>query len=102
MSDVLVNMNKIEELRNTKAGVGRTLKQLQILYDNNDIDVNSFTELFEKYSIKLETIENTIQNLKTPSRIKPSNTDQYKKPSTDQYKKPNTDQYKKPTPHIVK
>ncbi len=86
MSDVLVNMNKIEELRNTKAGVGRTLKQLQILYDNNDIDVNSFTELFEKYSIKLETIENTIQNLKNPSRIKPST----------------TNQYKKQTPHIVK
>lgn len=86
MSDVLVDMNKIEELRNTKAGVGRTLKQLEILYDNNDIDVNSFTELFEKYSIKLETIETTMQNLKNPSRIKPST----------------TNQYKKQTPHIVK
>jgi hypothetical protein len=86
MSDVLVSMNKIEELKNTKAGVGRTLKQLQILYDNNDIDVNSFTELFEKYSIKFETIEKTIQNLKNPSRIKPST----------------TNKYKKPTPHIVK
>ena len=86
MSDVLVNMNKIEELRNTKAGVGRTLKQLQILYDNNDIDVNSFTELFEKYSIKLESIESTIKNLKNPSKIKPSK----------------NSQYKKPTPHIVK
>ena len=86
MSDVLVNIDKAQELRNTKAGVGRTLKQLQILYDNNDIDVNSFTELFEKYSIKLETIENAIQNVKNPSRIKPSS----------------NNNYKKPTPHIIK
>ncbi|MEJ2295341.1 MAG: helix-hairpin-helix domain-containing protein [Candidatus Lokiarchaeota archaeon] len=86
MSDVLVNIDKAQELRNTKAGVGRTLKQLQILYDNNDIDVNSFTELFEKYSIKLETIANAIQNLKNPSSFKPSS----------------NHQYKKPTPHIIK
>jgi len=66
MSDVLINFDKIEELQNTKAGVGRTLKQLKILYDNNDIDINSFTELFEKYSIKLEAIEFAIQNLKNP------------------------------------
>ncbi|MFX1503582.1 MAG: hypothetical protein ACFFDH_21660, partial [Promethearchaeota archaeon] len=66
MSDVLINFNKIEELQNSKAGIGRTLKQLKILYDNNDIDINSFTELFEKYSIKLETIESAIQNLKNP------------------------------------
>ena len=67
MSDVLVNFNKIEELKNSKAGIGRTLKQLKILYENNDIDINSFTELFEKYSIKLESIENAIQNLKNPN-----------------------------------
>lgn len=36
------------------------------MYDNNDIDINSFTELFEKYSIKLEAIEFAIQNLKNP------------------------------------
>ncbi|MHA1933607.1 MAG: hypothetical protein ACW96X_13775, partial [Promethearchaeota archaeon] len=66
MSDVLINFNKIDELKNNKAGIGRTLKQLKILYDNNDIDINSFTELFEKYSIKLEAIEYAIQNLKNP------------------------------------
>jgi hypothetical protein len=66
MSDVLVNFNKIEELKNNKAGIGRTIKQLKILYENNDIDINSFTELFEKYSIKLETIEAAIQNLRGP------------------------------------
>ena len=85
MSDVMTNFNKVEELRNSKAGVGRTLKQLKILYDNNDIDVNSFTELFEKYSIKLETIENAIQKLKNPSKIYPNNP-----------------QLKKSQPHIIK
>lgn len=66
MSDVLIDSNKIQELRNNKAGIGRTLKQLQVLYENNDIDINSFTELFEKYSIKLEAIEAAIKNLKDP------------------------------------
>ena len=66
MSDVLLNFNKIDELQNSKAGIGRTLKQLKILYENNDIDINNFTELFEKYSIKLEGIESAIQNLKNP------------------------------------
>jgi hypothetical protein len=70
MSDVLMNFNKIEELKNSKAGIGRTIKQLKILYENNDIDINSFTELFEKYSIKLETIESAIQNLKGPQSKK--------------------------------
>ena len=70
MSDVLVNFNKIEELKNTKAGIGRTIKQLKILYENNDIDINSFTELFEKYSIKLENIESAIQHLRAPNTKK--------------------------------
>ncbi len=73
ISEVLINFNKLEELQNSKAGIGRTLKQLRILYDNNDIDINSFTELFEKYSIKLETIESAIQNLKNPEN-KPKTT----------------------------
>ena len=76
MSDVLLDLNKIDELRNNKAGIGRTLKQLKILYDNNDIDINSFTELFEKYSIKLEAIEYAIRNLKKPK----SKTEVKKKP----------------------
>ena len=67
MADVLVNFNKIEELKNSKAGIGRTIKQLKFLYENSDIDINSFTELFEKYSIKLETIESAIQNIRTPT-----------------------------------
>ncbi|MFW9942915.1 MAG: helix-hairpin-helix domain-containing protein [Candidatus Thorarchaeota archaeon] len=72
MSEVTINSNKIEELKNSKAGIGRTLKQLKILYENNDIDINSFTELFEKYSIKLEAIESAIKNLRTPDKRKVS------------------------------
>lgn len=64
ISEVSGKANKIEELMNTKAGVGRTLKQLKLLYQNNDIDVNSFTELYEKYSIKLESIDSAINALK--------------------------------------
>ncbi|MFX1377282.1 MAG: helix-hairpin-helix domain-containing protein [Promethearchaeota archaeon] len=66
MSEVMINPNKIQELQNSKAGIGRTLKQLQILYENNDIDINSFSELYEKYSIKLESIEAAIRNLRDP------------------------------------
>jgi hypothetical protein len=77
MSDVLINFNKIEALQNSKAGIGRTLKQLKILYENNDIDINSFTELFEKYSIKLEAIEAAIQSLKNPEK-KPKVTEEQK------------------------
>ena len=73
MSDVLVNFDKIEELKNSKAGIGRTIKQLKILYENNDIDINSFTELFEKYSIKLETIEYAIRNIQAPENKKEQN-----------------------------
>ena len=73
MSDVLVNFNKIEELRNNKAGIGRTIKQLKILYESGDIDINSFTELFEKYSIKLETIESAMKNLTAPLHKKINN-----------------------------
>jgi hypothetical protein len=97
MSEVLINFNRIEELRNNKAGVGRTLKQLQILYENNDIDVNSFTELFEKYSIKLETIENAIQNLKDPSK-----SNQFKKTQPHPLKETQPHPLKKTQPHIIK
>ena len=71
MSDVLINIDKIDELQNKKAGIGRTMKQLKILYDNTDIDINSFTELYEKYSIKLEAIENAIHKIKNPENKNP-------------------------------
>lgn len=56
--------SKIEKLFNKKAGIGRTIKQLKFLYDKNDIDINIYFELLEKYEIKLEMIESTIEKLK--------------------------------------
>ena len=62
--DLGSRLSKIEKLLNKKAGIGRTIKQLQFLYDNNDIDINIFFELLEKYEIKLEMIESSIEELK--------------------------------------
>jgi len=78
LSEISVDYNKIEELQNRKAGIGRTLKQLRVLYDNNDIDVSEFTHLFEKYSTKLVTIENVIEKLKNPERKSKINKQQIK------------------------
>jgi hypothetical protein len=68
LSEISVDYNKLEELQNRKAGIGRTMKQLRVLYDNNDIDISEFTHLFEKYSTKLVTIENVIEKLKNPEK----------------------------------
>lgn len=68
LSEISVDYNKMDELQNKKAGIGRTLKELRVLYDNNDIDISEFTHLFEKYSTKLVTIENVIEKLKNPEK----------------------------------
>ena len=52
-------------LKNQKAGIGRTIKQIRILYENGDIDINKFTELFEKYSTRIIEIEEKISQLKS-------------------------------------
>ncbi|MFX1356205.1 MAG: helix-hairpin-helix domain-containing protein [Promethearchaeota archaeon] len=68
ISEISIDYNELEELTNKKAGIGRTLKQLKILYANNDIDISMFTHLFEKYSNKLVTIEKVIEKLKNPDK----------------------------------
>jgi hypothetical protein len=68
LSEISVDYNKMDELQNKKAGIGRTLKELRVLYDNNDIDISEFTHLFEKYSTKIVTIENVIEKLKNPEK----------------------------------
>jgi hypothetical protein len=55
--------NELKSLINQKAGIGRTIKQLKTFYKNGDIDINKFTELFEKYSTKQKTIEERIEEL---------------------------------------
>lgn len=69
ISEISIDYNKLEELQNKKAGIGRTLKQLTVLYDNNDIDIGVFTSLFEKYSTKLAMVDKIIEKLKHPDKI---------------------------------
>ncbi|MBY9009392.1 MAG: hypothetical protein KGD74_05970 [Candidatus Lokiarchaeota archaeon] len=78
LSEISVDYNKMEELQNKKAGIGRTLKQLRVLYDNNDIDISEFTHLFEKYSTKIVTIENVIEKLQNPEKKSIINKEQIK------------------------
>ncbi|KKM86916.1 hypothetical protein LCGC14_1274260, partial [marine sediment metagenome] len=63
-SEMIFQYNKTEKLLNKKAGIGRTIKELKILYENSDIDINKYSELLEKYSTKLNMIENSLENLK--------------------------------------
>ena len=63
ISDMIFDFNKLEYLKNKKSAVGRTLKELKVLYENNDIDINMFTYLLEKYSNKLKMIENEVDKL---------------------------------------
>lgn len=55
--------NELKMLKNQKSGIGRTLKQLKLLYENHDIDLKIFTELFEEYKAKIKSIEAKIEQL---------------------------------------
>ncbi|MFX0073770.1 MAG: helix-hairpin-helix domain-containing protein [Candidatus Hermodarchaeota archaeon] len=59
-----LQLDKIEKLSNKKAGIGRTIKELKTLYRNNEIDINKFSALLEKYSTKYNMIESAINKLK--------------------------------------
>jgi hypothetical protein len=66
----------LDRLKNKKAGIGRTIKELKALYENDDIDITKFSELLEKYSVKLKMMESSVQKLeriykeKEPARKK--------------------------------
>ncbi|MCK4380937.1 MAG: hypothetical protein KAW51_07320, partial [Candidatus Lokiarchaeota archaeon] len=55
--------SKKEKLIDKKAGVVRTINELKLLQENNEIDVEKFAELMEKYSTKLEMIDSAIEKL---------------------------------------
>ncbi|NVM36842.1 MAG: hypothetical protein HWN81_14695 [Candidatus Lokiarchaeota archaeon] len=55
--------SKKEKLIDKKAGVVRTINELKLLIENNEIDVEKFAELMEKYSIKLKMIDSAIVKL---------------------------------------
>ncbi|MFX1393615.1 MAG: helix-hairpin-helix domain-containing protein [Promethearchaeota archaeon] len=58
------HFSKLKKLQNKKAGIGRVIKELKFLYENNDININMFSELLEKYSIELKMVESAIAKLK--------------------------------------
>ncbi|MFW9823542.1 MAG: hypothetical protein ACFFE4_11430 [Candidatus Thorarchaeota archaeon] len=55
--------SKKEKLIDQKAGVVRTINELKILKENNEIEIEKFAELMEKYSTKLEMIDSAIEKL---------------------------------------
>ena len=58
-----LRQNKLDRLKNKKAGIGRTIKELKSLYENDDIDITKFSELLEKYSVKLKMMESSLLKL---------------------------------------
>ncbi|MFX0103899.1 MAG: hypothetical protein ACFE75_00205 [Candidatus Hodarchaeota archaeon] len=55
--------SKKEKLIDKKAGVVRTINELKLLKENNEIEVGKFAELMEKYSTKLKMIDSAIEKL---------------------------------------
>jgi len=58
-----IKINKKSELLNRKAAFGRLINELQYLYDNNDIDIDKYMELLEKYTIKINDINSAVEEL---------------------------------------
>lgn len=55
--------SKKERLIDKKAGVVRTINELKLLKESNEIEVGKFAELMEKYSTKLKMIDSAIEKL---------------------------------------
>jgi hypothetical protein len=55
--------SKKEKLIDQKAGVVRTINELKLLKENNEVDVDKFVELMEKFSTKLKMIDSAIEKL---------------------------------------
>jgi len=55
--------NKKEKLLDKKAGILRTINELKVLKKQNEIDLEKFAELMEKYSRKVEMIDRALEKL---------------------------------------
>jgi hypothetical protein len=55
--------SKREKLLDKKAGVLRTINELKVLKEENEIDIDKFATLMEKYSTKLKMIDTAIEKL---------------------------------------
>jgi len=61
--DEKIPYSKKEKLIDKKAGVVRTINELKVLRGSNEIDLDKFAELMEKYSTKLKMIDSAIAKL---------------------------------------
>jgi hypothetical protein len=55
--------SKKEKLLDKKAGVLRTINEIKVLKEKNEIDLEKFASLMEKYSHKMEMINTAIEKL---------------------------------------
>ena len=55
--------SKKEKLIDQKAGVVRTINELKTLREGEEITIEKYAELMEKYSVKLKMIETAIEKL---------------------------------------
>ncbi len=53
-------MNKKREILNKKATAGRIIKELKILFENDEIEVDKYTELLEKYTSKYKMLDSIL------------------------------------------
>lgn len=55
--------SKKEKLLDKKAGLIRTINELKMMKENNEINAEKFAELMEKYSIKLQMADTALEKL---------------------------------------
>jgi len=61
--DEKIPYSKKEKLIDQKAGVVRTINELKLLKEKNEIDIEKFAELMEKFSTKLQMIDSAIEKI---------------------------------------
>ena len=62
------SLDKKQELLNIKSAIGRTIRKINVLYDNDDIEVDKYVELLEKYNIRQQMIDGEITNLENSQK----------------------------------
>ncbi len=61
--EIKIPYSKKEKLLDQKAGIIRTINELKVLKENNEIDIEKFSELMEKYSTKLNMVDTALEKL---------------------------------------
>ncbi|MFX1493145.1 MAG: helix-hairpin-helix domain-containing protein [Promethearchaeota archaeon] len=56
-------MNKKREILNKKAAAGRVIKELKVLFENDEIEVDKYTELLERYTSKYKMLDSILYKL---------------------------------------